>query len=172
MLNNFVKISCKDRSYNINKGDSLKTLLNRLDLLELPLNTWKTLFEEKDGMAYYNLLYKVLEAKIKNYDISQDVNSFYFNDKPYWYDKDTRMGLQNLANCSSDKMTLVIGDNLVELSVDKVKQFLSQLEVYAGKCFVNTVKHLKNIKELKTIEDLVNYDYTSGYPSKIILKIE
>lgn len=172
MLNDFIEVTYKDHSYSIYKGDSLKTLLNRTELLELPLNIWKTLFDKKDGNSCYDLLYKVLKAKINHYDISQNVNSFYFNKEQYWYDKDTRMGLQNLANCSSDKITLVIGDNLVELSVDKAKQFLSQLEVYAGKCFVNTTKHLKNIKELKTIEDLVNYDYTSGYPSKITLKVE
>jgi hypothetical protein len=43
------------------------------------------------------------------------------------------------------------------------------LEVYAGKCFVNTTQHLLAIKELRTVEDVVNYDYTSGYPNKITL---
>ena len=32
-----------------------------------------------------------------------------------------------------------------------------------------TTKHLQAIKELKTVEDVVNYNYTSGYPDKITL---
>lgn len=172
MTDDFIKLNYKDRSYIIYKGESLKTLLQNQELLSLPLNIWKEIFEKKDGICYYGLMYKVLQEKIKYYDTSLDVNSFYYNDKQYWYDKNTRVGLQNLANCSSENITLILDDNILELNLDKAKQFLSQLEVYAGKCYINTAKHLKSIKDLKTIEDLINYDYTSGYPSKIILEIE
>lgn len=172
MTNDFVKISYKDHSYVIYKGDSLKTLLTNDELLTLPLSTWKTIFEQKDGICYNDLLYRVLEQKIRYYDTSSDVNSFYYNNEKYWFSKEIRTSLQNLANSSSEDITLVLGNNLVKLSTDKVKEFLSQLEVYAGKCYVNTAKHLQSIKNLKTIEDLINYDYTSGYPSKITLKVE
>ena len=38
MANNFMKISHNDRYYLINKDESLKNLLNREQLLELPLS--------------------------------------------------------------------------------------------------------------------------------------
>lgn len=168
-MKDFINVNYQNRSYIIYKGDSLKTILKNTELLNIPMNKWKDIFEEKDGKCFYNLLYRVLEEKINYYDTSDNINSFYYKNNKYWYSKDIRVGLQNLANCSSDNMVLVLGDNLIELNTDKVKNFLSQLEVYAGKCFVNTKKHLSNIKQLKTIEDLINYDYTTGYPEKIIL---
>lgn len=169
MADNFMQISHDNRYYVINKDDSLKTLLTQEELLKLPLSVWKELFELKDGVCYFRLMLQVLEAAIKAYDKSSNVDSFYYNDKEYWLDKATRVGLQNLANCSTDNMSLVLGSEIIELPVDKVKEFLAQLEVYAGKCYVNTTQHLLAIKELKTVEDVIKYDYTSGYPDKITL---
>lgn len=172
MIDDFIKITYENRSYIIYKGDTLKTLLTHSELVVLPMSVWKTLLEKKDGIVFYNTLYRILEAKIKQHDKSSNVNGFYYNDKEYWYDKDTRVGLQTLVNSSTEDITLILGDNFIELSIDKARQFLQQLEVYAGKCYINTNKHLQAIKSLKTIEDLINYDYTSGYPSKITLEIE
>lgn len=169
MASNFMQISHEDRYYVINKDDSLKTLLTQEELLKLPLGVWKKIFELKDGVCYFKLMLQTLEAVIEAYDKSPEVNSFYYKGKEYWLDKATRVGLQNLANCSSNNMSIVLGSKIVELTVDKAKEFLSQLEVYAGKCFVNTTQHLLAIKELRTVEDVVNYDYTSGYPDKITL---
>lgn len=168
-MDNYVKISYENRPYIIYKDDTLKTLLTRSELLTLPLDTWKTIFEEKDGICYFGLMYKVLEAEIKAYDTSSNVNGFFYNGESYWLDKETRVGLQNLVNCSTDSFSLLLGNNIIELELEKAKQFLSELEVYAGKCFINTNKHLLAIKNLKTIEDIINYDYTTGYPDKITL---
>ena len=169
MADNFMQISHDNRYYVINKDDSLKSLLTHEELLRLPLSVWKELFERKDGVCYFKLMLPVLEAASKAYDKSSNVDSFYYNDKEYWLDKATRVGLQNLANCSTDNMSLVLGSEIIELPVDKVKEFLAKLEVYAGKCYVNTTQHLLAIKELKTVEDVIKYDYTSGYPDKITL---
>lgn len=169
-MDNFIQINYNNRNYVINKEDSLKTLLTQEQLLQLPLSTWKDIFQLKDGVCYFKLMILVLESIIKAYDKSTKINSFYYKGKEYWLDKATRVGLQNLANCNpSDSMPLVIGNTIVTLSVDQVKEFLSQLEVYAGKCYINTAQHLLAIKDLKTVEDIINYDYTSGYPDKITL---
>lgn len=169
MANNFIQITYNDRYYVINKEDSLKSLLTHGELLVLPMSVWKELFEQKDGTCYFNLMLQVIEAEIEAYDKSPNVNSFYYNDKEYWLDKATRVGLQNLANCSTDNMSLILGNQIIDLSVDKAKEFLAQLEVYAGKCFVNTTQHLLAVKQLRTVEDIINYDYTVGYPNKVTL---
>ena len=114
MADNFMQISHDNRYYVINKDDSLKSLL-----------THEELFERKDGVCYFKLMLPVLEAAIKAYDKSSNVDSFYYNDKEYWLDKATRVGLQNLANCSTDNMSLVLGSEIIELPVDKVKEFLA-----------------------------------------------
>ena len=164
-----IQVTYNGKSYFINKTDTLKSMLSREELLQLPMKTWIELLNLKDGRYYLGTLLTIIEALIRAYDKSSNVNSFYYKGKKYWLDKNTRVGLQNLANCSSDNMSLVLEDTIVELSIDKAKSFLSKLEEYAGKCYINTTKHLLAIKDFKTVEDVINYDYTTGYPDKIIL---
>ena len=164
-----IQVTYNGKSYFINKTDTLKSMLSREELLQLPMKTWVELLNLKDGRYYLSTLLTIIEALIRAYDKSSNVNSFYYKEKEYWLDKNTRVGLQNLANCSSDNMSLVLEDTIVELSIDKAKSFLSKLEEYAGKCYINTTKHLLAIKDFKTVEDVINYDYTTGYPDKITL---
>lgn len=164
-----IQVTYNGKSYFINKTDTLKSMLSREELLQLPMKTWVELLNLKDGKYYLGTLLTIIEALIRAYDKSSNVNSFYYKGKKYWLDKNTRVGLQNLANCNSDNMSLVLEDTIVELSIDKAKSFLSKLEEYAGKCYINTTKHLLAIKDFKTVEDVINYDYTTGYPDKITL---
>jgi NAD(P)-dependent dehydrogenase (short-subunit alcohol dehydrogenase family) len=60
--------------------------------------------------------------------------------------------------------------SIMTMSSLKLKAFLLKLEVYAYKCFVNEFKHLKAAKALVNFEDIVNYDFTTGYPDKITLE--
>lgn len=168
-MDDFIHIKYNNIDYVIRRQDSLRALLSHSELLSLPINIWKTIFEQKDGVCYPNILIQVLIALIKSYDTSPNVNSFYYNNKQYWLDKSTRVGLQNLVNSSTEPISLVLGDEIIELELDKAKKFLSDLEVYAGKCYLNTSKHLIAIKKLKTLDDIANYNYTTGYPDKITL---
>lgn len=153
---------------------STQLSLNKINqLLEDPILEYLT-FPEL--IILWNALYgipvnfrKYLEKKIELHDKSTEVNSFIFKDNRYWFDKNTRASLLALASCSENTITLVLGDELIELEVSKAKKFLSDLELYASKCFVNTAQHLKAIKQLKTLEDVINYDYTVEYPNKVNL---
>lgn len=164
-----IQITHNGKSYFINKMDTLKSMLSREELLKLPMRTWTEILKLKDGRYYARTLLTILESLIKSYDKSSKVNSFYYNGKEYWLDKNTRIGLMNLAKCNPNKVNLVLSDVIVELTPEKTIEFLSQLEIYAGECYVNTSKHLLTIKDLKEVEDIINYDYTSGYPDKITL---
>ena len=164
-----IQVTYNGKSYFINKIDTLKTMLSREELLKLPMIVWGEILKLKDGKYYLKTLLTILAALINAYDKSSKVNSFYYNGKEYWLDKDTRIGLMNLAKCNPDKINLVLSDTIIELTPEKTIKFLSQLEIYAGKCYINTAQHLLAIKGLKTVEDAINYDYTSGYPDKITL---
>lgn len=119
---------------------------------------------------YVPMYHYILSEKIKLYDTSINVNSFLVKGTPMWLDKATRVGLMHLANCSDQNIELVLGDSILSLSPEFIKGFLKDLELYASKCYVQTQKHLLAVKELKTAEDFINYDYTSGYPEKITLE--
>ena len=155
--------------YKVHKRTSLSNLLLRKDLLALPMSKWVELLNQVNGICKAHILQNVLIAAIKQYDTSLNVNSFTFKDKQYWLDKNTRIGLQHLVNCSEDKISLMLEGELLELPIEFANNFLKQLEVYAGKCYLVTQQHLNNANLLETVEDIVNYDYTKGYPEKITL---
>ena len=148
---------------------TLDSMLEQEELLKLPLSKWYEMIKEKDGVCYEFTLITILIALIKYYDKSVNVNSFYYKDKQEWLDKNTRLGLQNLINSGADNITIQLKNSIIDIKATKLKEFLNQLEVYAGKCFSVTVKHLEAIKQLNTVDDLINYDFKSGYPLKITL---
>ena len=108
------------------------------------------------------------------YDNSAEVNSFYLNGKRVWLDKATRVGLVNSLNLekNTDKTDTILWFNNVSITIDidKALQLLSIVEMYAKECYNNTHQHYSDIAKLKTLEDCLSFDITSGYPN--ILKIE
>lgn len=130
---------------------------------------WSEILIAREGVLNFFSLKNILKKSIIYYDNSKYVNSFYYQDKQYWLSKDVRIGLFRLIDSGAEQITLQLNDNYLIISSDKLKEFLNQLEVYAGKCFSITAEHLQNIKQLSTIEELLKYDYTAKYPNKVIL---
>lgn len=160
-------VSLNNQNYFINRDSTIESLLDNKSLYSLSIKDWETLLRQKDGIVFPKTLKKILLHKIEQYDTSENVNSFIINGESFWLDKNTRVGLMHLANCSEDSVQLVLKDRILTIPVDVAKYFLSQLEVYAGKCYLQTQKHLLAINDLHTVEDIINYDYTKGYPDKI-----
>lgn len=150
------------------KSDFNKEILNTPILNELTFADLQVLWKALYGIP--KNIKDILIKKIELYSSSESINSFIYNGKEYWLDKNNRTALWNLSNSSLGNLEVVIGDEIVVMNALKLKAFLLKLEVYAYKCFVNTFKHLKKAKELNNIEDIINYDYTTGFPEKIILE--
>ena len=130
---------------------------------------WSEILIAREGVLNFFSLKTILKKSIVYYDTSKYINSFYYQDKQYWLSKDVRIGLFRLIDSGAKQITLQLNDNYLIISSDKLKEFLNQLEIYAGKCFSITAEHLQNIKQLSTIEELLKYDYTAKYPNKVIL---
>ena len=130
---------------------------------------WSEILTVREGVLNFSSLKNILEKSIAYYDTSKYVNSFYYQDKQYWLSKDIRIGLFRLIDSGAQQITLQLNNNYLIITSDKLKKFLNQLELYAGKCFATTAQHLQNIKQLNTIEELLKYDYTAKYPNKVIL---
>lgn len=164
-----VFIGKNNKPYSIDELDISK-IINNSELLEMySMQEFDSLYKKYFGSYEYYYL-RILEAKVKAYDNSNNVNSFLIGGEKYWLDKATRVGLMHLVNCSKDNVQLVLGDKILTFPIDFAKEFLAQLEIYAAQCYLQTQKHLIAIRELKSIEDIINYDYTSGYPEKITLE--
>lgn len=146
-------------------------ILNYPELLsELDLKTLPEVMQSVLGMKITNLYAPIALKKLEMYDHSEEVNSFLYKGKKYWLDKQQRSCMKTVAESDLNEIEIVLGSEILIVSSEFVKQFILQLEAYAYKCFVVTAKHQKNIKELTNPEDIINYDYTTGYPDKIILE--
>ena len=114
-------------------------------------------------------------AAIEAYDTTPAVNGFILNGERVWLDKSTRVGLMNstsIAKAMGKKTTtLWFGGMQIEVNCDKAIGLLSALEMYALECFNVTAAHKKAVAELNTVEEVLGYDYTKGYPEQLRMEV-
>ena len=114
-------------------------------------------------------------AAIEAYDTTPAVNGFILNGERVWLDKSTRVGLMNstqIAKAMGKKTTtLWFGGMQIEVNCDKAIQLLSALEMYALECFNVTAVHKKAVAEMNTVEEVLAYDYTAGYPEVLMMNV-
>ena len=114
-------------------------------------------------------------AAIEAYDTSSAVNGFILNGQRVWLDKATRVGLMNSTTIAKamgqPTTTLWLGDVKLVVECDKAIQLLSALEMYALECFNVTAAHKKAVAEMSTVEEVLGYDYTAGYPKMLEMRI-
>lgn len=115
-------------------------------------------------------------SKINEYDKSRQVNDVIINGMHTWFDKATRVGLRNSTNVlkklGKETTSLWVNNKEITIKCDQLTDMLDKLEVYALNCFDTTSKHKRNVYQLSTIEEIENYDYTSGYPEKLTFTYE
>ena len=113
--------------------------------------------------------------QIETYDTSSAVNGFVLNGAVVWLDKATRVGLMNSTTIAKAMgqatTTLWLGDTKLEVGCDMAIQLLSALEMYALECFNVTAAHKKAVAELTDIGEVLSYDYTKGYPEKLMMNV-
>jgi hypothetical protein len=114
---------------------------------------------------------EILIDKINSYDSSEYVNGFYVGEVSVWLDKTTRVGLKLRfdAEIASGKTNTILWyeGNQFPLTLENALMMLNAIELYASACYDNTQAHIANVKKAQNITELKNYDYTSGYPSKL-----
>lgn len=112
---------------------------------------------------------------IEAYDSSPSVNGFILNGERVWLDKATRVGLMNSTQIvkamGKTTTTLWFGGMQIEVNCDKAIGLLSALEMYALECFNVTAAHKKAVAELNTVEEVLGYDYTRGYPEQLRMEV-
>ena len=114
-------------------------------------------------------------AEIEKHDTSSAVNGFMLNGLRVWLNKDTRVGLMNSTSIAKamgqPTTTLWLGDMKLVVECDKAIQLLSALEMYALECFNVTAAHKKAVAEMSTVESVLAYDYTAGYPEMLEMRV-
>lgn len=135
----------------------------------------------EDGWMEYEIKYTDEELldrarskkiqEILDYDTSPNVNCFYMSDTEIWLDKETRTGLklrfEAETNIGMIETSLWYNNIRFTLPTSSAVQMLYLLEIYASQCYDNTQFHIKSVSELTNVDDIENYDYTTGYPNKL-----
>lgn len=116
----------------------------------------------------------MVTAQISVYDASPAVNEFTYQGTVMWLDKDTRAGLMLRLNAEQaaghETTTLWYGTTAFTLSVADAMQMLGALELYASASFDCTEQHKANVAALTTVKKVESYDYTKGYPPKLVFE--
>ena len=132
---------------------------------------WKTTTANRGLARAKREILKHIEA----YDTSSAVNGFVLNGAVVWLDKATRVGLMNSTTIAKAMgqatTTLWLGNTKLEVGCDMAIQLLSALEMYALECFNVTAAHKKAVAELTDIGEVLSYDYTKGYPEKLMMNV-
>lgn len=146
-------------------------ILNNSDLLSnYSLKELDNIYKS-NKLGDFEFLYRdILLRQLALYDQSDNVNSFIYKENKYWLDKQQRSCMKTVAESGLDTIEIVMGNISLVVPSDFVTQFIHQLEAYAYKCYVNTAKHKQAIEKLTTVEEALNYDFTTGYPEKLILE--
>ena len=149
----------------------------------------------KDGMQYFNPSEEMILAdgweeyvapiyeptiedyrtdkirEIMDFDSSPEVNIFYIGGQELWLDKATRVGLNlrfEAEQEDGETHTTLWNDGVpFELELNTAVKMLHMIEKYASECYDNTQMHIANVKAIKDMEELKNYDYRTGYPEKL-----
>ena len=155
LIDSPVEFDANYQTYIVSYVEDADTITEQYSITYLPIETLK-------------------EVKLKelvDYDISEDVNGFILNDKTAWFDKDTRAALSTSIESASllgeTEITFVINDNEFSIDIQSAKQMLAAIQRYADKCFLVTEVHKRAIKGLSEAEAIVNYDFKTGYPTKV-----
>ena len=116
-------------------------------------------------------------GKIAEYDTSDAVNSFTLGNVETWLNRNDRVCLMHSLEVSQLKGETtyglcVEGVGVATLPILTIKGMLDDIEFYAIQCYKRTFEHKGAVNALTTCTELVNYDYTQGYPAKLHFDID
>lgn len=114
-------------------------------------------------------------SDIDAYDASPSVNSFVLDGQRVWLDFELRdrvyQGNERLKNVGREETTLWFGDKCYNMSIEQAQNIISHIEAYAKDCYNATAQHKANVSAMETVEDVLGYDYTKGYPERLTIRL-
>lgn len=155
LIDSPVEFDTNYQTYTVSYIEDADTITKQYSIVFLPIETLK----------------EVKLKELADYDTSDNVNDFDVNGVNAWFDKDTRAALSTSIESASllgeTEITFVINDNEFSIEIPTAKQMLAAVQRYADNCYLITETHKRAIKALSKEEDIVNYNFTIGYPTKV-----
>ena len=118
--------------------------------------------------------------EILAYDSSEAVNEFSIGGQPMWLPFETRTRLdrrfaverlkaESQGKTESEVVTTLWHEGQsFEMPLATAMALLLALEDYATICYDNTQRHIAEVQKLESKEAVEAYDYTGGYPQKLL----
>lgn len=114
-------------------------------------------------------------AEITAYDKSPAVNAFYLNGEQHWLDFNLRDrvfdGNERIAYKGREETSLWLDGKCFVMLIAAAQDLICTIEVYAKDCYNVTATHQAEVNKLTTIEEVEAYNYKTGYPEKLNLKV-
>lgn len=118
---------------------------------------------------------EAVAAEITAYDSSSAVNGFILNGERVWLSFELRdrvyQGNERLQRIGRTDTTLWLGNHCYNLSIEQAQNILSHIEAYAKDCYNVTAAHKAAVEKLQTVEEVLAYDYTAGYPEMLTMSV-
>lgn len=106
------------------------------------------------------------------YDNSIKVNGFYVGEQLTWIDRDTRntykASIEAAELLGETSIIVPILGMILNIPIDKGKIALAKIQRYADACAIVTATHKMAISQLTSEEEIMGYDFTLGYPEKLV----
>lgn len=113
-------------------------------------------------------------AEIKEYDKSSAVNSFKLNGMDAWINREDRIGTRRAIELDKahgqTKSDIWLNGHLLCVNCNLALALLDEVGRYAYHAYNRTQAHIHAVRQLKSVEEVQKYDYTTGYPEKLDLK--
>ena len=111
---------------------------------------------------------KALDA----YDNSIKVNGFFVGEQLTWIDRETRntykASIEAAELLGESSIVVPILGMILNIPIDKGKIALAKIQRYADACAIVTATHKMAISGLDSEEEIMGYDFTLGYPDKLV----
>lgn len=113
-----------------------------------------------------------MKNKIYEYDQSINVNGFTINNEiEAWFTVQERTNYKSSIDAAKllgvETLSFYVGDVMFNISPAMAEQMLAQIQLYADQCFIITKQHKSMVDSLENIDDVDNYEYMNGYPTKL-----
>lgn len=118
--------------------------------------------------------------EIEMYDSSDAVNSFRVNIGneviDTWITPEQRSDYKNSIDAAEllgmTEVHPVLNGVAITLDIQTAKMALAKIQIYANQCYGVTEQHKLAVNKLNSIEEVEAYDFTAGYPEKLIFNVD
>lgn len=166
-IKNFHGLNIIREKYEITVYEN-KQLINNPSEELLEKHGWRIYAKDEQHLLQIWKDEKIKE--IKRYDVSPEVNGFTINGMHMWLDKATRaslmLRLQAEQTLGKTETCIWYNEMSFTVPVDQAIYMLYQLENYAAQCYDNTQKHIAIVNDLDVVNEVIIYNYKSGYPEQ------